>query len=659
MKIRIVGWSGVNHSYSIIAETYMKKFANNPNYELYFSPAKYFNKKWVKQRNTFLDDLCNTDNNTECDVTFRFVYPYDLTPDVHSRNTIIFMTCEFNCVSGNIDPDAMCDNVWVMTPSEYSKNGIINSGVNPRKIFVVPHCYECPQCTMTKSEIRNKYNIPNSDYVYFHNSALTPNKNVPMLIECFETVYRGNNDVSLVIKGLDNTYGSKDKLIEILQTLGQRTNVTCHKKIVYIGGDMTDESVGELYEMSDCYVSPFMAEGFNLPVLEALCHGLNVICTKGGPPDEYARDAFFINSEWKYSDEFLNSRGNEINKKYLGISKNDLLRYMLCVPIIKNVVDRQYYMDKYSCDKVFHLVCEKLTFVDMENHKLPKIVVIDTPFVNDLIHNIRDFCGDVDINVCHRDIIEHIQTDDTTNLIKIRTPNTTEPSILFGEIFNIIGSDFVFISDECLLFADPRNANVCKGNTNKYYYCANKLIFAYFRDKNRPIDRIDICTPSASNCKKMLSQWITIGDKTLPYIRNDTLGMNTKLYLTHNDIGHDGMKLYVTPKKELTPLVEALTKTDVAIITTGVFQKYQNEIRNAPLTIMFDEHDGTPTKSDIDKIGGNNIFVYPESLNYFFKSIYPNVNKEFTLSTIKTSYIETYDYAKLDVKKIISNFKMC
>jgi glycosyltransferase involved in cell wall biosynthesis len=50
--------------------------------------------------------------------------------------------------------------------------------------------------------------------------------------------------------------------------------------------------MASLYHSADCYVSPYLAEGFNLPALEAAACGLPIICTAGGPTDDFTTDAF-------------------------------------------------------------------------------------------------------------------------------------------------------------------------------------------------------------------------------------------------------------------------------------------------------------------------------------------------------------------------------
>jgi glycosyltransferase involved in cell wall biosynthesis len=57
--------------------------------------------------------------------------------------------------------------------------------------------------------------------------------------------------------------------------------------------------MAELYNAADAYACPYMAEGFNLPALEAAACGVPVICTKGGPTDEFLGEdsALFIASD--------------------------------------------------------------------------------------------------------------------------------------------------------------------------------------------------------------------------------------------------------------------------------------------------------------------------------------------------------------------------
>jgi len=47
------------------------------------------------------------------------------------------------------------------------------------------------------------------------------------------------------------------------------------------------EQLRTLYNVADYYVSPYRAEGFNLPVIEAIACGTKVIVTDGGATDDF------------------------------------------------------------------------------------------------------------------------------------------------------------------------------------------------------------------------------------------------------------------------------------------------------------------------------------------------------------------------------------
>jgi glycosyltransferase involved in cell wall biosynthesis len=64
------------------------------------------------------------------------------------------------------------------------------------------------------------------------------------------------------------------------------------QRLIYNGNTFSAHTVGDFLRAADCYVSPYRAEGFNMPVLEAAACGVPVICTAGGPTDEFTASSF-------------------------------------------------------------------------------------------------------------------------------------------------------------------------------------------------------------------------------------------------------------------------------------------------------------------------------------------------------------------------------
>ena len=55
--------------------------------------------------------------------------------------------------------------------------------------------------------------------------------------------------------------------------------------------------MARLVQSADAYVSPYRAEGYNLPVLEAAAAGLPVLCTAGGATDDFTAPDFALRIE--------------------------------------------------------------------------------------------------------------------------------------------------------------------------------------------------------------------------------------------------------------------------------------------------------------------------------------------------------------------------
>jgi glycosyltransferase involved in cell wall biosynthesis len=78
----------------------------------------------------------------------------------------------------------------------------------------------------------------------------------------------------------------------VLDDLSARARETVAARLIYNGGTYSARMMADLLRAADSYVSPYRAEGFNLPVLEAAACGVPVICTGGGPTDEFTQESF-------------------------------------------------------------------------------------------------------------------------------------------------------------------------------------------------------------------------------------------------------------------------------------------------------------------------------------------------------------------------------
>jgi glycosyltransferase involved in cell wall biosynthesis len=142
-----------------------------------------------------------------------------------------------------------------------------------------------------------------SDFIFFHCGCMAPNKGILTLLKSFAIIARHNPNARLCLKGLDTVFTSLGFLRKYKESLSLEEKQFIEGRVSYLGGSLSFTEMAKLYQAADVYVSPYMAEGFNLPVLEAAACGLPVICTQGGPTDEFTQPAFakYISSKRVYA----------------------------------------------------------------------------------------------------------------------------------------------------------------------------------------------------------------------------------------------------------------------------------------------------------------------------------------------------------------------
>jgi glycosyltransferase involved in cell wall biosynthesis len=121
------------------------------------------------------------------------------------------------------------------------------------------------------------YRVEAPGFRFLHVSSCFPRKGVEALIEAFGTTFSASDDVSLIIKTFDNPHN------EVEQMLAEwRSKRPDFPTVVTIFADLTDEELKALYAQCDVMVGPSFAEGYGLPLAEAMLSGIPVITTAWG-----------------------------------------------------------------------------------------------------------------------------------------------------------------------------------------------------------------------------------------------------------------------------------------------------------------------------------------------------------------------------------------
>jgi glycosyltransferase involved in cell wall biosynthesis len=171
----------------------------------------------------------------------------------------------------------------ILTDSEASKSDLVRFlDLAPERIDVAPLGPGIPEDAKgpPPGEVRRELGIGEGPLV-LSVLAKRPHKNAARLIEAFKQVPNG----VLVVPGYSTSY--EDEL------RAQIDNADLEDRVRLLGW-VDDAFLDGLYRAADCFVFPSLAEGFGLPVLEAMLRGTPVACSNATSLPEVAGDAALL-----------------------------------------------------------------------------------------------------------------------------------------------------------------------------------------------------------------------------------------------------------------------------------------------------------------------------------------------------------------------------
>jgi glycosyltransferase involved in cell wall biosynthesis len=166
----------------------------------------------------------------------------------------------------------------ILTLSEAAKNDIAQLlRVERNRIDVTPLGPGLPDNVLPveEAELRRCLGIGDAPIVLTV-SAKRPHKNLGRLIEAMALI-RTNPPPVLIAPGYETVFEPE-----------LRRRATDRVRIV---GWVNNETLEGLYRAATCFVFPSLAEGFGLPVLEAMLRGTPVACSRISPLEEVAGEA--------------------------------------------------------------------------------------------------------------------------------------------------------------------------------------------------------------------------------------------------------------------------------------------------------------------------------------------------------------------------------
>ena len=173
------------------------------------------------------------------------------------------------------------DQVWV--PSAWGHSVLTAHGIHADRIRIVP---EGVDGTRFHAHGRRPRSTARP-FRFLTVGKYEQRKNIDLTIEAFAQVYANQPDLELVIKSnyFTNHRQKYDALHGKISDLGL-------DNVNLLWGEMTEAQLADLYRACDAFVLPTCAEGWGLPLIEAVAAGLPIITTMHSGHTEFLQHVY-------------------------------------------------------------------------------------------------------------------------------------------------------------------------------------------------------------------------------------------------------------------------------------------------------------------------------------------------------------------------------
>jgi glycosyltransferase involved in cell wall biosynthesis len=346
MKIAVLfnGWINIPHSYAIVNCMQLihlyKNFSDK--ISIYTQELGYFQDNWNAHKQLIYGDEYNeilrslkTWNGEHVDLIYSISFPYDVSPSgntpkciFYTSEMLILDTMYFKPRFNNIEEinTHLLQNktLYFTTPSLWSSNGMtLNYDIDKKRNRIIPHGSDANifkrLSSQTRDNIRANLGITKDTIVLGLFGAMTQNKGIHHLLIAFSNIIsvHARTNYKLMLKGNDNLYNSKNNVEMVLNALNLPAKIL--EYILFIGDTIPFSTMNYMYNIVDLYVSPYMAEGFNLSPLEALSTGTRVLVPRTGSTVKYISDI-----QQNGGNDFITYVDSTINKNIAGQSYNNI-----------------------------------------------------------------------------------------------------------------------------------------------------------------------------------------------------------------------------------------------------------------------------------------------------------------------------------------------
>src|SRR5438045_5495211 len=305
-RLLVEGWRFLPHSYALVEQAHCPCLARRADIDLRFVDLSFYSPAWKPAPGIFSPDeeaalkaMRAPEPSFAPDATFTL---RPERPDFSAPRTgrrFAFGTAEYRVLTqenaSHLGSAAEVPaSVEIVTCSHWAALAYERFGFAPERIHVLPHGIDPAIFAPDEAAGRTTRQALRlgDDFVFLSTGAMTWNKGLDLLLAAFARVVESEPSARLFLKGADSLYPSREMVQEVLGDMSASERARIAGRLIYEGRTLSAKAMANLMRAADCYVSPYRAEAFNMPVLEAMACGTPVLCTEGGPTDEFTDSSF-------------------------------------------------------------------------------------------------------------------------------------------------------------------------------------------------------------------------------------------------------------------------------------------------------------------------------------------------------------------------------
>jgi glycosyltransferase involved in cell wall biosynthesis len=300
------GWRNINHSIALVNQYHLLAFTQRPDVRIFHEDMSFASPDWNPANNRAGFDegrqskleAIAAPGPEDVDAILTIAVPFLPTMRKCSRQATFIVT-EFGLQDADF---AHCgvsarwyeeENRSIVTPSNWCKRKLGSFGFEADRVQVIPHGVDqslfFPIADEEQEMARHRLGFEEGDFVFLNLGGMMDNKGVDILLAAFAIVLKKHPNARLLLKDMRHLYQySTDHLFaQINRNYPGLLTEKVLSAIRVVSMNLPVSLMRAVYGAADVYASPYRAEGFNLPVLEAMACGLTTLVTKGGPTDDF------------------------------------------------------------------------------------------------------------------------------------------------------------------------------------------------------------------------------------------------------------------------------------------------------------------------------------------------------------------------------------